>query len=42
MWKILLKIDQLGPYHVSIDCFVKKIMFCLPTEKEIYIHVVEA
>ena len=30
---LILGMDWLGPYHVSIDCFAKKIIFCLPGEE---------
>ena len=32
---LILGMDWLRPYHVSIDCFAKKIIFRLPGEEEL-------
>lgn len=33
---LILGMDWLGPYHVSIDCFAKEIIFRLPGEEEFH------
>ncbi|KAH9722972.1 Endonuclease [Citrus sinensis] len=33
---LILGMDWLGPYHVSIDCFTKEIIFRLPGEEEFH------
>ncbi|KAH9763231.1 Endonuclease [Citrus sinensis] len=33
---LILGMDWLGPYHVSIDCFAKEIIFHLPGEEEFH------
>ncbi|XP_024042818.1 uncharacterized protein LOC112099625 [Citrus clementina] len=33
---LILRMDWLGPYHVSIDCFAKEIIFRLPGKEEFH------